>query len=157
MIAIENPGKMPVSFHQPPPWGSQQADPADGLMGDIDEYYHGTCVSLLPSIIETGFRPTIGAGSDAVYEHFGVIAPGVHVAKTFGTACSYPMISTIVKILGADNVSGVSGGAIIADDSTPPMRAVIRCVANRHTLFRHSFAPTTYTSRTCLFTPSRAS
>ncbi len=46
-------------------------------------------------------------------------------------------METIAPIPGASNVSGVSSGAIVADDGTPPMRAVIRCVANAHMQLWH--------------------
>ena len=48
---------------QPPLWGTQQAEPAGDVTEEISEYYHGTYVSLLPNIIEHGFRPTTGAAA----------------------------------------------------------------------------------------------
>ncbi len=68
MLSVENAGGMPASFLQLPPCGSHQAEPAGGVTEEINEHYHAY-VSLLPIIMEAGFRPSIGAGSDDLHVH----------------------------------------------------------------------------------------
>ena len=67
---------------------------AEGLQG----FYHGTHVGALPSILEEGFKPSLGAGSDALLAHYGVPVPGCHVAHSWKEASTYPMGETTGKV-----------------------------------------------------------
>ena len=56
--------------------------------------YHGISVSDIPSLLEFGFKPTLGAGSDLLHSHCGTAVPGVYMVHDFGTAMTYPMLET---------------------------------------------------------------
>ena len=77
-----------------------------------------------------GFRPTLGAGSDAISAHFGTPVLVLYLSSKFGTALNYPMVSTIEGIKGVCKI-GVNGGTLIADDGTHPLRIVLRVLADR--------------------------
>ncbi len=87
------------------------------------EYYHGTYVAALPSIMEMALRPTLGAGSDVLHTHFGCMVLGVYMAKSWRVASSYPMSCTTSAV--PENKCGVNGGTLIARDGTPPLRVVV--------------------------------
>ena len=95
------------------------------------DYYHGTPIEALPSILENGLCPCLGAGSDAVMAHFGMTIPGVYVSRSWQVAKTYPMFQTTgpVKIPGQKKEIEIAGGSIVANDGTRPLRAVVRCVA----------------------------
>ena len=92
------------------------------------DVYHGTSIHTLPNIIEEGFQPGTGAGSDILQEKYGYTrpVPGVYVAKSWMVASTYP-INTTTNVKG---VGPVSGGSLIALDGTFPLRAIVRCVAS---------------------------
>ena len=71
----------------------------------------------------------MGAGADKIATHYGLWVPAVYLAKTFSTAVSYPMLGTTFAT-AEDKRNGWSGGSLIADDGTYPIRAVFRCLVN---------------------------
>ena len=75
-----------------------------------------------------GLLPTIGAGCDALQNHFGLPVPGVYMAKSGKVATSYPIQATTLPI--GENKSGVGGGSYVALDGTLPLRAVVRVLAD---------------------------
>ena len=99
-----------------------------GLAYYVQELYHGTSVHNVIGIAEGGFKAGLGAGCDALQEHFGIPVAGTYVAKTWTVASYYPM-ETSSKPHPA-NKNGVPGGSLMAQDNSFPMRAVIRCLAN---------------------------
>ena len=94
------------------------------------DFYHAMSVSDLPSLLENGFMPTLGAGADALQHHFGVTVPGTYMAYDFATAMTYPMANTTRPNIGGHR-PGVQGGTSLAYNGTYPLRAVVRCVAKR--------------------------
>ena len=52
------------------------------------------------------------------------------MAKTFGTAAQYPIYATTgpVEIPEQKKMSDIPGGAYVAHDGTPPLRAMFRCL-----------------------------
>ena len=88
----------------------------------------------LPDTMSDGFKPTLGAGCDALEAHYGIAVPGVYLAKSWRVASTYPINPTTGRI--PESKSGISGGTRVAVDGSPPMRAVVRCIANTsHTLW----------------------
>ena len=83
---------------------------------------------MVPSILGRGLLPTVGAGSDQLKEQFGLIVPGVYVAKSWKHSSNYPIHPTSGPIQGC--WTGVGGGTLIALDGTPPMRVTARCLAD---------------------------
>ncbi len=152
MVTITNARPLPSSLLAPrQEWqttgGSQQAEASGGgtLRTGVLEYYHGTYVSALPHIMENGFKPTLGAGADNLQYHFGCSVPGVYVAKSWRVASTYPMMET-TKVLPSCKHS-VNGGTLVAFDGTPPLRCVIRCLANPQNQLWHR------STNQCLFRP----
>ena len=98
---------------------------------ELGIYYHGTSAHNLPYIMAEGFRPSLGAGSEHLMEHFGVPTPGVYLASSWKSAASFPMTETTgpVTIDGVHYKRGLAGGSLLAKDGTFPMRALIRCVS----------------------------
>ena len=95
-------------------------------------FYHGTHASLIPRILGEGFKPSVGAGSPHLMQHYGVTMPGVYVTPLWRTATVYPMSQTTGPIQCDQGFfqHGISGGSLLAVDGTLPMRAVIRCLAH---------------------------
>eukprot|EP00974_Lingulodinium_polyedra_P130722 11214927-Lingulodinium_polyedra.AAC.1 len=60
----------------------------------IKDYYHGTSAGQVPSIMEPGLLPSMGAGTDASTEHVGLAVPGVYVAPSVRAAMQYPITPT---------------------------------------------------------------
>ena len=113
MFVIEN-------GRRPPAW---MFAPGGQLRPDLTELYHGAPVHVAPAIGEFGYAPTLGAGAEAMLEHFGVTVPGIYMAKDFKTALYYPNgITTHDKAGGC--AGGVAGGSLIATDGTLPYRFV---------------------------------
>ena len=112
-------------------WLGKQAEEEAPMPSMFEDWYHGTSTNSVISILAEGFKPSIGAGCDAMREHFNVPVPGVYLARTFPTASQYPMNETTgrVSLPGQRKESrGVPGGTLVALDGTPPLRAVFRCV-----------------------------
>ena len=61
---------------------------------DIIEVFHGCSLATSVLIAANGFKPTIGAGCEALEEHFGLPLGGVFFAGSWKTASNYPMPST---------------------------------------------------------------
>ena len=64
---------------------------------------------------------------------YGVEVPLFYVAKSMEVATSYPNACNTGKVTVAESTykHGLPGGAILATDGSPPMRAVLRCVADQ--------------------------
>ena len=75
-----------------------------------------------------GLLPTLGAGAEALEEQWGAPVPGVYVAKSWKVATSYPIDSTTERV--SENKHGVAGGSRVSLDGTPPIRAVVRVIAD---------------------------
>ena len=54
----------------------------------MQELDHGTSVHSMIGIAGGGFKAGLGAGCDALQEHFGIPVAGTYVAKTW-TVASY--------------------------------------------------------------------
>ena len=139
MFVIKNGRKLPKRFDPksdqgPGTGGSVPADAgssgSDPSPHDVVDLYHGISVTDLASLMEFGFKPTLGAGSDLLQTHFGALIPGVYMAHDFSTAMTYPMACTTRGKVGGCK-DGVQGGTLLAYDGTYPLRAVVRCVAKR--------------------------
>jgi len=100
---------------------------------DVDVVYHGTYPECIPSIALNGLRGGAGAGSADVGEHYiqdieyngeryPVHVPGVYASSDFYTAAGYPMEASAAK-------ANSNAGSLLARDGTPPMRAIVRCLA----------------------------
>ena len=95
---------------------------------DIRDLYHGTHAHAVPDILSSRLRPSAsGAGQEHCGKHFGVEVPMVYAAMSYDVALRYPIEATTMRV--KESKSGVAGGSFVAEDSTPPLRAVIRCVA----------------------------
>ena len=129
MFVVKNGRKLPARF-LPSASGGGPAEARAPTPEDVVDLYHGIGVSDLASLMENGFKPTMGAGSDALHNHFGTLVPGVYMAYDFATAMTYPMACTTREKVGGFR-SGVQGGTLLAYDGTYPLRAVVRCVAKR--------------------------
>ena len=110
------------------------------------DYYHGCSLTDAIQIIGNGFRVGLGAGSEALLEHYGFNVPGVYVAKCWRTASIYPLGAT-TKPHPADR-NGVAGGTAPTERGTFPMRVVFRILADPHLQLWHK------KSNQALFTPS---
>ena len=77
------------------------------MVEEVRDYYHGTHIEAVASIMAQGFRPCFGAGSDVLAKHYGLPVPGVYVATNFKTASTYPIYATTgpVKIPGQNKKS----------------------------------------------------
>ena len=75
-----------------------------------------------------GLLPTLGAGCDALETHFGVPVPGVYLAKSWKVASMYRIEPATYPV--PEDKNGVSGGSYVSLDGTPPLRAVVRVLAN---------------------------
>ena len=96
---------------------------AQDLADDVDIVYHGTYPMLVPQILSEGLLPTLGAGSDAVQAHYGVVTPGVYVSPDWRCASQYPMQETTGPIkVGNRNFSNYNGSTLVATDGTFPLR-----------------------------------
>ena len=107
--------------------GEHPSDP------DTHTYYHGTHAHNVPHILEKGFQPCMGAGSEQLSYHYGVPTPGVYVADSFIGAATYPIYPTAgpVKVRNIKKLQDISGGSYISHDGTPPLRVVFRLKARR--------------------------
>ena len=101
---------------------------------DVMEIYHGCSVKALPFIVANGFKPTIGTGCDALEEHFGLPTAGTFFTGSWKCASNYPMTATTGK---SSKHNSISGGTLIDDLGTYPMRAVIRCLAKKSDYLWH--------------------
>ena len=125
MISIKNARAIPKIYF----------DKHDKLKCNVLDLYHGTSPMSLPDIMSAGLKPTLGAGCDALEAHYGIAVPGVYLAKSWSIASTYPIDPTTGRI--TESKSGISGGTRVAVDGSPPMRAVVRCMANTsRTLWR---------------------
>ena len=100
---------------------------------DASVFWHGTSAHALPHMVAEGLRPSLGAGADKVMRHYGVATPGVYVTPSWSTAATYPSLETTgsVTIDDKDFVGGLAGASLVARDGTYPMRALIRCLAQK--------------------------
>ena len=94
----------------------------------MQELYHGTSIHSMIGTAEGGFKAGLGAGCDALQEHFGIPVAGTYVAKTWTVASYYPMETSSNP--HPANKDGVPGGSLRAQDNSFPMRVVIRCLAD---------------------------
>jgi len=118
MMSIKNAQKIPSRYYEKP--GS--------LKWHVLDLYHGTSAFQIPNIMSQGLRPTLGAGCDALEAQFGIPVPGVYLAKSWKVATMYPIEST-TGLIPQDKI-GVSGGSYVSLDGTPPLRAVVRVLAD---------------------------
>jgi hypothetical protein len=58
---------------------------------NAQELYHGTSLHNMIGIAESGFKAGLGAGCDALQEHFGIPVAVIYVAKTWTVASYGPM------------------------------------------------------------------
>ena len=80
-----NLGKTPFAKSEPAPvpgYQYQYLDDAGAtvLKEDTEIVYHGTQPMLVPQILAEGLRPSLGAGSDGLHAHYGIITPGVYTS-----------------------------------------------------------------------------
>jgi hypothetical protein len=125
MVCIKNAREIPEMLF---------ASPFE-LKPHVLDMYHGSSPMAVPSIMDQGFKPTLGAGCDALEEHFGVPVPGVYLAKSWKVASSYPIYATTGPV--PESKSGVGGATCVAIDGTPPLRAVIRCLVDTSNTLWH--------------------
>ena len=92
------------------------------------DLYHGTSAFAIPDIMSRFLTPTLGAGCDALEAQFGIPVTGVYVAKSWKVASTYPIESTTGLI--PQSKTGISGGSYVSLDGTPPLRAVVRVLAD---------------------------
>ena len=118
MISIKNARAIPEKYF----------NKHDKLKCHVLDLYHGTSPMSLPDIMSAGLKPTLGAGCDALEAHYGITVPGVYLAKSWCVASTYPINPTTGRI--TESKSGISGGTRVAVDGSPPMRAVVRCIAD---------------------------
>jgi hypothetical protein len=93
------------------------------------DMYHGTSAMRAPYILREGFRPVLGAGSDALLAHYEVLVPCVYVGKSWKVAAQYPIERTTLA-LPSISKSGVGGAPRLTMDGTPPVRCVFRFLAD---------------------------
>ena len=115
---------------------------ADGSLpaevgASVTDYYHGASPTTLLAMWDDGFRTCLGAGADQLHEHVSMAVPGVYMANNYRSALQYPMTSTSRANTGGYR-GGTSGGTLLAEDGTYPMRCVIRCLASPHHQLWHS-------------------
>eukprot|EP00974_Lingulodinium_polyedra_P090721 8798620-Lingulodinium_polyedra.AAC.1 len=74
--------------------------------------------------MESGLMPCMGAGTDALTEHFGFPVPGVYVAPSVRAAMQYPIAPTTLNVTvpGQRKKSMIPGGTLIARDGSAPLR-----------------------------------
>ena len=97
------------------------------LYEDVQEHYHGTSPFSLLGICEEGFRVSLGAGADALEEHYGSPVPGCYVSKSWQVAMHYPLAKSTLP--QPEDRSGLPGGSLVALDGTHPLRCIVRCLA----------------------------
>ena len=102
---------------------------------DIIEVYHGCSFATSLLIAANGFKPTIGAGCEALEEHFGVPLGGVFFAGSWKVASNYPMTST-TGVIPHWNYA-VNGGTLVDTCGAYPKRVVIRCLARKSCYLWH--------------------
>ena len=140
--------QVPIAFEKREPVGesdthffawNEGAPDEPELAESASVFWHGTSAHNLPYIMAEGFRPSIGAGADQVMQHYGIAVPGVYVTPSWSVAASYPMTRTTgpVTINGEKFKGGLAGASLVARDGTYPMRALIRCVAQRYNRLWH--------------------
>ena len=95
--------------------------------------YHGTYPMLVPRIVSEGLKPSLGAGSDGLHAHYGVVTPGVYVTPSWHCATNYPMLETTgpIKVGNSKRGENHSGATLVAQDGTFPLRAAFRVVVRR--------------------------
>ena len=118
MVSIKNAQNIPDEFY----------DKNGALRWHALDLYHGTSAFQIPQIMAQGLLPTLGAGCDALERQFGIPVPGVYLAKSWKVATTYPIDATTLPI--PQNKNGVAGGSYVSLDGTPPLRAVVRVLAD---------------------------
>jgi hypothetical protein len=86
MIVLQNVRRVPEQFYESQPAGVE--DLAQLLRSDVTACFHGARARTVPLIMEGGFKPTLGAGCDALCDHYGCAVPGVYAAKSWKAASS---------------------------------------------------------------------
>jgi hypothetical protein len=80
------------------------------------------------SIMATGLKPGLGAGSDELNAFYGHPVPGVYVAQTFSLALTYPGHPTTSW---EPSRGCVNGGVVPSLQHSVPLRMVLRVVAKQ--------------------------
>ena len=101
-----------------------------GVRASIDEQLHEDCAVefigvsalMLIQIMRFGLLPGLGAGDADVARQYGMVLPGCYSSPSVSTAFIYPIYSTTGPL--EESRSGVSGGDLLGDDGTCPMRAL---------------------------------
>ena len=108
------------------------------LLSHIGDVYHGTYAETIPKLLAEGWKPGLGAGCTALLWQHGVEVPGVYVAHGTGVSTTYPNECTTEQVtLGDSTFKSVPGGTLLALDGTPPVRAVLRMVADPYKRLWH--------------------
>ena len=105
-------GITPFAKNEPAPHPGQQFRYLDDantpeLHDQHEIAYHGTYPMLVPRIISEGLKPSLGAGSDGLHAHYGVVTPGVYVSPSWHCATNYPMKETTGPIKVGNSKRGV--------------------------------------------------
>ena len=115
-------------------WEGLRAQSSGPRGDEVQDWYHGCHVSSALSILQSGFKPGFGTGSDNLLRHYGVPVPGVYLASSWQRASGYPMNCTAQLRRTGNTRKGwrqAPGGTLVATDGTMPIRVVFRCLIRK--------------------------
>ena len=100
------------------------------------DYYHGSTPGSTSDIARAGLIGCIGAGAASLEWCFGTAVRLVYTGS-FNIAHHYPLSEATKSSAVPEDKWGVSGGQMVADDGTLPLRVVYRGLADPHAQVFH--------------------